>query len=129
MQTQSMTALALLVTQTATTTAAQTAAAERAMTCGFTLECPDTAACRETAHAITVNEKHAMAQIFQIVTDTETMTGRGYALETGGFLFQGGNANGAHLLTVAPQGSARYSVHLCKEPMAISYHGQCGELS
>ncbi len=128
MQTQCLPALALLATQPAAQAAAQTAAAERAMTCGFTLECAQTAACGETAYAITVVQKHAAAQIFQIVTDTETLTGRGYALETGGFLFQGGNANGAHLLTVAPQGSARYSVHFFKEPMAISYHGQCGEL-
>ncbi len=124
MQPHFLTTLALVAAQLAT----QTAAGERTMTCGFTRECPETAACGATAYAITIEEKHAAAQIFQIVTDAETMTGRGYALETGGFLFQGGNANGAHLLTVAPQGSARYSVHFFKEPMAISYHGRCGEL-
>lgn len=97
--------------------------------CSFSLECFESETCAETAFEITLNAKQADADDFQITTDAETVTGKGRMTEAGGFLFQGGNANGAALLTVGAQGAARYSVQYFEGPMVITYHGQCGEFS
>ncbi|WP_072776897.1 hypothetical protein [Marivita hallyeonensis] len=107
---------------------AQTAVADDAFECRFTVECFETETCGETDLGIAVTQVQPQASIYQIITDAETMSGKGHTVETGGFLFQGGNVNGAHLLTIAVGGSARYSVQYFEGPMVITYHGQCEEV-
>ncbi|SIT14979.1 hypothetical protein SAMN05421759_12140 [Roseivivax lentus] len=103
-------------------------AAAMSGTCRFTTECFEAEACAETEFTLDIEMAEAATQIVQLVTDAETMTGEGQMLDQGGFLFQGGNANGAHLLTAAPDGAARYSVHYFEGPMIVTYHGTCEEI-
>ena len=104
--------------------ATQAAAGGMAARCDMMLECLEAEPCAETRFPFAV-EQGGVTE-FALVSDAGTVPGSGRQPETGGLLFHAEEAGAVHLLSVAQDGAARYSVHLMEGPMAITYHGHCG---
>ena len=112
---------------------AQTAPATRAG--HFTTECNEAGPCQETAFdaGLTVSPQgSAFAPNAQLASDAGTI---GMALSMpgpAGWLarparFPGGDPTATHLITRAPDGGARYTVHMTDGPILVSYLGTCEE--
>ncbi len=95
--------------------------------CTFTTECFETEACTETEFTLNIESASEDTDNARITSDAETISGTIAMPAADGILFQGSNAAGAHLLTAAPDGAARYSVQYFEGPMVITYHGTCEE--
>ena len=92
--------------------------------CRFTTECFETEVCTDTDFSFAVNHNDDLG--FVIQTDAENI---------GGLVFDNRGTDAAstligqtetayHMLTINPDGAARYTVHMAG-PMMISYAGQC----
>jgi hypothetical protein len=92
--------------------------------CMFNSECIEGEACEVTNYMVIVYENNAAP--FTMESVSETITGE-FIEDRGGdgnsTLF-GTSTGAAHLLTIAPNGDARYSVQM-DGPMIISYLGNC----
>lgn len=103
---------------------------EIAMTCSFVTECVEAEPCTETeftpqitgaAGGLTPEELVVQTQM---ITDAETIELLG--VKSGKALsLSGGTFAARHLLSVAKDGAARYSVHYADGPFVISYLGTC----
>ena len=93
-------------------------------TCHFTTECFEGEACTDTDFGFVVN--HDDQTGFVIQTDAENIGGlvfdNRFPDETSTLI--GATETAYHMLTIAPDGAARYSVQM-QGPMVISYLGQC----
>ena len=92
--------------------------------CHFTTECFESEACSDTDFRFVVNHDDDLA--FVILTDAEDIDGlvfdnRG---QDAASTLIGMTDTAYHMLTINPDGAARYSVHM-EGPMAIFYSGQC----
>ena len=88
-------------------------------TCAFSVECFEEDACAETSFTMEVTDA-------EFITDAETIGMKKSGSETTRVFF-GETVSAVHMLTVGPQGDARYSVHLFDEPMMINYAGSCAD--
>ncbi|MEL7104613.1 MAG: hypothetical protein AAGM21_01730 [Pseudomonadota bacterium] len=108
-------------------------AALAGMACTFPTECMSGEACTDSGYSVTVDTALAPGSLAMeggfptadtIVTDAETIpitwSGVGAALAA-----TGRTGLAMHLLTVAPDGTALYSVHLPAAEIAITYLGSC----
>jgi hypothetical protein len=101
-----------------------------ALACQFSHECIDLDACADTtfsgeltgAAGGAVAGDLAVGVTMQSDSGDQELVG---VLKDKSFKLMNIVGNGAHLLTIAPDGSARYAVHFPDVPMAITYHGQC----
>ena len=92
--------------------------------CHFTTECFETDACADTDFRFAVT--HDDDQGFVIQTDAENIGGLVFdnrGTEAASTLI-GQTDTAYHMLTINPDGAARYTVHM-EGPMTISYAGQC----
>ncbi|MEL7461691.1 MAG: hypothetical protein AAFX59_00490 [Pseudomonadota bacterium] len=108
-------------------------AALAGMACSFQTECLSGEACADSGYTVTVETALRPGSLAMegglptddsIVTDAETIaitwSGVGAALAA-----TGRTGSAMHLLTVAPDGAALYSVHLPAAEIAITYLGTC----
>ncbi len=92
-----------------------------ATTCLFTQECLEGEACAETSYRVELVAGDG--QVIQLISDAETLEGRMIASDDNlHYVFEAPTA--AHLLSEAPSGAARYTIHL-DGPFTITYHGTC----
>ena len=93
-------------------------------TCHFTTECFESEPCSDTDFGFVVNHNDDVGFIIQ--TDAENIDGlvfdNRFPEETSTLIGQTETAY--HMLTIAPDGTARYSLHM-QGPMVVSYMGQC----
>lgn len=113
-------------------------AAEQAFQCSFEKECIGTDGCADTTFKLSL-EKLAGAQArpegalasvvatHQIVTDAESLPARSFVSKDKKVLgFWLPRANGDfQSLTIAEDGTARYSIHMPTSELAIFYRGNC----
>ncbi len=92
--------------------------------CTFTSECIEGEACEMSDYAMTVYENDTAPFIME--TASENITGSFFddKGKDGNSTLFGNSAGAAHLLTIAPNGDARYSIQM-DGPMVISYLGNC----
>jgi len=92
--------------------------------CHFTTECFESEPCSDTDFGFAVNHNDDVGFIIQ--TDAENIDGlvfdNRFPEETSTLIGQTETAY--HMLTIAPDGTARYSLHM-QGPMVVSYMGQC----
>lgn len=104
-----------------------------AMTCTFPTECMVGEACSDSGYSISVETDLAPGSLAMeggfptddtIVTDAETIAvswnSAGAAL-----IATGTTGSASHMLSLAPEGAALYSVHLPAAELAIVYTGTC----
>ncbi len=93
-------------------------------TCHFTTECFESVSCTDTDFGFVVN--HDDQTGFVIQTDAENIGGlvfdNRFPDETSTLIGQ--TETTYHMLTIAPDGAARYTLHM-QGPMVVSYSGQC----
>ncbi len=93
-------------------------------TCRFTTECFEAEPCTETDFSFTISHHDELG--FLIRTDAEDIAGLvfdNYFPDATSALI-GTTDTAYHMLTIAPGGAARYSVHM-EGPMMVSYAGRC----
>lgn len=92
--------------------------------CRFDTECLEGEACDSTDYQMTVIHNDTFGFIMQSVTGNI----EGFAFDNGApdhvSTLLGQTKTAAHLLTIQPDGVARYTVHTLG-PMAITYQGKC----
>ena len=98
--------------------------------CVFASECFETESCSDTTFTFDLNgaagglaesDMVVQTQLTSEIGDAELLGVRsGKALSLAGGSFEAG-----HLLTIAEDGSARYTLHYADGPMTISYIGEC----
>ncbi|WP_457645387.1 hypothetical protein [Profundibacter sp.] len=92
--------------------------------CHFTTECFESESCADTDFGFVVNHNDALGFVLQ--TDAENIGGlvfdNRFPDETSTLI--GATDTAYHMLTIAPDGAARYSVQM-QGPMVVSYMGQC----
>jgi len=103
---------------------------EISMLCAYENECLDAEACNNTTfsfelkgHADGLNDVDMVvqAELISEIGDTILLGARsGEAMS-----LSGGTFDARHLLTIANNGNARYTLHYSDGPMAISYLGAC----
>ncbi|AXX97854.1 hypothetical protein [Profundibacter amoris] len=93
-------------------------------TCHFATECFESEPCTDTGFGFVVNHDDTLG--FVIQTDAENIGGlvfdNGFPDETSTLI--GATDTAYHMLTIAPDGAARYSVQM-QGPVVVSYSGQC----
>lgn len=94
------------------------------LSCTFVRECMEDAACDSTDYDLTVTSADGAHQI-----DDLNGSSTGMALDAGPErrVWAWMSDFGANLLTVAPDGAARYSTHLPEAELSILYLGTCAE--
>ena len=98
------------------------------MMCSFKSECLGVEACEETTFSMSFGAaEDAQPVPSDLVTDSSNTKGTSQVSEEGGVTsFQALESNGnAHLVTVAEDGTARYSLHLPSSELALYYQGTC----
>ena len=92
--------------------------------CHFTTECFESESCTDTDFSFAVNHNDDVGFIIQ--TDAENIDGlvfdNRFPEETSTLIGQTETAY--HMLTIAPDGAARYTLHM-QGPMVVSYMGTC----
>lgn len=92
--------------------------------CQFDQECLEGESCNSTSFELTVRHSDAMA--FELETIAESVPGIVFdnrhpdAAST----LLAASATAHHLLTISPEGAARYTVHM-QGPFAVTYLGSC----
>lgn len=103
------------------------------MTCNFETECTDSD-CADSSYSATVQMKAArpvdshltmMSAVFSDPSESYEM--QGMIVDGNRRMFNMDSETGARLLTVAADGSARYTNHIAEPLMAMTYLGQCEE--
>lgn len=100
------------------------------LSCGFDFECLETEACADTtfttqlkgqAEGILGGDMAVQGEMISDAGDTILLGARsGDAMSLAGGTFEA-----RHLLTIAANGAARYTLHYSDGPMVISYTGTC----
>ena len=98
------------------------AAAEHA--CRFDTECVDTEPCAPSGFEATLSGE-AGTMAMRLASEAGTVPGTLSVTPGGATFFLGLAERAVHLLTLAGDGGARYSVHLPDVPMAVTYVGTC----
>ena len=92
--------------------------------CHFTTECFESEPCTDTDFGFVVNHDDALG--FVIQTDAENIDGlvfdNRFPDQTSTLI--GATETAYHMLTIAPDGAARYSVQM-QGPVVVSYSGHC----
>lgn len=98
--------------------------------CRFERECIEAEPCAESgfdpvidAHAGGLDPEVLMVEA-QMIGDGGNTFMMG-AQDHGRVSLMGGDFDARHLLTIAPDGAARYTVHLAEGPRVVSYLGTC----
>ncbi|MEO1238144.1 MAG: hypothetical protein AAFW64_00495 [Pseudomonadota bacterium] len=103
------------------------------MGCTFSTECLEGEDCLESGYTLTVETALRPGSLAQegglptedtIVTDTETFAITWLASRQG-LAAVAATSSGFQMLSVAPDGTARYSVHLPLSDLSIHYIGTC----
>ncbi|WP_187793550.1 hypothetical protein [Paracoccus amoyensis] len=103
------------------------------MTCNFETECTDSD-CADSSYSATVQMTAArpvdshltiMSAVFSDVSETYEMQGK--IVDGNRRMFNMDSTAGARLLTIAADGTARYTNHIAEPLMAMTYLGQCKE--
>jgi len=93
------------------------------LACRFTSECADTAPCAATDYSL-VLQTHELAAVF--VTPAGSFQGRLGVTPDGATFALALSPGAIHLLSLSAEaGSARYTTHLTRDGMAITYVGTC----
>ncbi|MEO0936627.1 MAG: hypothetical protein AAFY38_00565 [Pseudomonadota bacterium] len=103
------------------------AQSEIAKACAFMQECFEAEGCTETDYTPALTWQVGADELLveaQFDSPSETITLIGVASD-GALSLAGGSFAARHLLTVAADGAARYTVHYADGPMVISYLGVC----
>ena len=101
-----------------------------ALTCSFVTECYEGEGCAETAFDLSIEGRAGglvptdLMVEAQIVADAGTAEMLGLRA-SGAYSLSGGEFAARHMMTIAPDGAARYTVHYADGPMMISYLGTC----
>lgn len=101
-----------------------------ALSCQFQTECFDTELCAETAFAFDLTGRSGGLDTEMMVVGATLSSESGDiellgVTQAGATSLSGGEFSARHLLTIAKNGQARYSVHYVDGPMMISYSGIC----
>lgn len=93
-------------------------------TCQFGTECFEAESCADTDFGFVVTHDDTLG--FVIQTDAENIDGLVFdnGFPDGTSTLIGATDTAYHMLTIAPDGAARYSVQM-QGPMVVSYMGQC----
>lgn len=103
------------------------------MTCTFPTECLEGEVCAESGYSLSVKTALTPGSLAQegglptgdtIVTDTETFE-ISWAASRQGLAAFAATSSAFQMLSVRPDGEARYSVHLPLSGLAIHYIGTC----
>lgn len=98
-------------------------AAPQTTDCRFTQECIEGEDCTETEYGVQIIADPARENGLVLRTPSEELQGTGIRKDgPGHVIFPGDTA--MHLITSAPDGAARYTIHM-QGPMVISYQGTC----
>jgi len=97
------------------------------LACHFVTECIESEACADSDYDFEVSWKSERHEVITVITPSETTGGRIERREGDATTVVAEGDNAMHLLTVSPDGEARYSVHIFDGPMSISSLGRCEE--
>lgn len=100
------------------------------MECRFATECREDEPCAENGYGVTLNGDAGGldegAMVVSVVMSSETGDTEIVGVrDAGAMSLSGGSFDARHLLTVAPDGTARYTVHYSDGPQVVSYLGRC----
>ncbi len=112
--------------------------AEQAFLCSFEKECIGTDGCGETSFAFSIEKLDGASTVtndalfstsptHNIITDAETLKAHSFTSKdktVAGFWLPRSNGD-FQSLTIAEDGTARYSVHMPTSELAIFYRGSC----
>lgn len=98
--------------------------------CAFQSECFEAETCSDTTFSFDLNGRAGGLAESDMVVQTELTSEIGdtdlLGVRTGSALsLSGGSFEARHLLTIAEDGAARYTLHYADGPMTISYLGDC----
>lgn len=106
------------------------AQAQLNLVCRFAVECYEDEVCAETSFGAALTGDaggmDAMSMVVQaeLKSDAATVELLGVR-DAGAISLSGGPFEARHLLSVAADGAARYSVHYLEGPVVVSYLGRC----
>ena len=103
---------------------------EIAMLCAFENKCLDAEACNNTTFSLELKGRAGGLNDVDIVVQAELISEIGDTILLGArsgeaMSLSGGTFDARHLLTIANDGYARYTMHYSDGPIAISYLGAC----
>jgi hypothetical protein len=98
--------------------------------CTFEKECLEDEVCNDTTFAPVLKARAGGLTETDMVVEAELVSEAGDATllgvrSNGAMSLSGGTFEARHLLTIAANGTARYTLHLSDGPMVISYLGSC----
>lgn len=92
--------------------------------CSFDMECFEAETCTQTDFQTTIEHNDEFAFVLQSVAEDVTGLVFDNGMPDRASTLMGQTETAAHLLTIQPDGAARYSVHM-QGPMVITYLGNC----
>ncbi len=92
--------------------------------CTFSVECFEAEACDETALRLALT-RNGTPDTVRIGSVAEHFTAQRSVTERGATVLQALGPTSAQILSVGPDGTARYSLHLTDGPAALTYLGTC----
>ena len=103
---------------------------EIAMLCAFENKCLDAEACNNTTFSLELKGLAGGLNDVDVVVQAELISEIGDTILPGArsgeaMSLSGGTFDARHLLTIANDGYARYTMHYSDGPIAISYLGAC----
>ena len=103
---------------------------EISMLCAYENECLDAEACNNTTFSFELKGRAGGLNDVDMVVQAELISEIGDTILLGArsgeaMSLSGGTFDARHLLTIAKNGNARYTLHYSDGPMAISYLGAC----
>ncbi|MFW2544519.1 hypothetical protein ACN2XU_17930 [Primorskyibacter sp. 2E107] len=104
--------------------------ADVALNCAFATECYEAEGCQDSGFGFLLDghggglDQGTLMMEAVIASDAGDVFMMG-ARDAGAYVLSGGGFDARHMLTVAPDGAARYTVHYSDGPVMVSYLGQC----
>ena len=103
---------------------------EIALSCTFETECFESESCAASTYMFELNGRAGGLTDTEMVVQTELVSEIGDTRLIGArsgeaMSLAGGTFEARHLLTLAADGAARYTLHYAEGPMVISYLGEC----